>query len=186
MNGTAVFNTAPRSALRAVCALFFAVALAGCGFHMQGATPLPQGIDAMHVAYHNDYRVGDPPVVSALKQRLRRQHLLGSIDAAAQLEIASIQTSQRVVSVSPVNGDAAEVAITTRVVFNYSVNDADQLSGETLSATRNFSIDDTQRLSSEEQRNRLLSDMQQNLANLILERVAQSNRKLAGGSDAGS
>lgn len=184
MNGTAVSIAAPRLARRAVCALFFAVMLAGCGFHMQGATPLPKGIDAMHVSYHNDYRVGDPPVVSALKQRLRRQHLLGNMDAAAQLEIASIQTTQRVVSVSPVNGDAAEVAVTMRVVFNYSVNGADQLSGETLSATRNYSIDDTQRLSSEEQRDQLLSDMQQNLANLILERVAQSNRKLA--VDAGS
>lgn len=154
------------------------LSLAGCGFHMQGASPLPKGISSMHVSYSNAYQVGDPPVVTALKQRLRRQHLLGDADAPAQLDIVSVGSSQRIVAVSPVDGYAAEYALTTRVVFNYSVHGAKQLSGETLSATRDYSVSDTQRLSSESERRQLLTEMQKNLANRILERIAQANDKL--------
>lgn len=159
-------------------ALLTLFALAGCGFHLQGASPLPQGISSMHVSYTSNYTVGDPPLVSALKQRLRRQHLLGDIDAPAQLDIVGVDNSQRIVSVSPVDGDAAEYALTTQVVFNYSVNGAEQLSGETLSATRDYSVSDTQRLSSEGQRQQTLTQMQNDLANLIFERIARVNDKL--------
>lgn len=132
----------------------------------------------MHVSYSNDYRVGDPPVVTALKQRLRRQHLLGDVDAPAQLDIVNVENSQRIVSVSPVDGNAAEYALTTQVVFNYSVNGAEQLSGETLSTTRDYSVSGTQPLSSEGERDQLLTEMQKNLANMIFERIAQTNDKL--------
>lgn len=160
----------------AVLALF---ALAGCGFHLQGASPLPDGISSMHVSYNDNYRVSTPPLVTALKARLRRQHLLGDTDAPAQLDVVSVDNSRRLVSVSPIDGDAAEYAVTTQVVFNYSVNGAEQLSEETLSTTRNYSVSDTQRLSSEGERRQLLIEMQGNLANMMFERIARSNHKLA-------
>lgn len=170
--------TSMRRATVRLVVLAALLALAGCGFHLQGATPLPDGVSSMYVSYHDNYRVGDPPLVSALKQRLRRQHLLGDVDAPAQLDIVSVDNSQRVVSVSPVDGDAAEYELTTQVTFNYSVNGAEQLSGQTLSTTRDYSVSDTQRLSSEGERDQLLEEMQQDLANLIFERIAQSNHKL--------
>ncbi|MES1954671.1 LPS assembly lipoprotein LptE [Salinisphaera hydrothermalis] len=186
MTGHASFSAAAAARHAVwVLAVLALCALAGCGFHLQGASPLPKGISSMYVSYHDNYRVGDPPVVAALKQRLRRQHLLGDADAPAQLDIVNVENSQRVVSVSPVDGNAAEYAVTTQVVFNYSVNGAEQLSGATLSTTRNYSVSANQRLSSEGERDELLKGMQQDLANLILERIAQANQKLDTSSQTG-
>ncbi|WP_424821337.1 LPS assembly lipoprotein LptE [Salinisphaera sp.] len=178
MIGHVPLSATLRSRAARVSAMLALLALAGCGFHLQGASPLPAGISSVHVSYHDNYRVGDPPLVSALKQRLRRQHLLGDIDAPAELRIVRVENSQRIVSVSPVDGNVAEYALTTRVVFNYSVNGAEQLSGATLSTTRDYSVSATQRLSSEGEHDQLLSQMQHDLANLILERMAEANDKL--------
>lgn len=156
-----------------------AVALSGCGFHLQGASPLPAGVDAMYVSYNDDYRVGDPPLVQTLQQRLRERGLLGAVDAPATLDIQRIDNRQRVVSVSPLDGRVAEYELTTQVAFDYRVNGADQLNNETLSVTRNYSFDDTERLAAEAEQRALLTTMHEELANLILLRIAGANDRLA-------
>lgn len=153
------------------------VMLAGCGFHLQGASPLPNGIDTMYVSYSDDYRVGDPPLVETLRQRLRERHALGDTSAPARLAIEAIGNSQRIVSVSPVDGRVAEYEVTTQVVFDYDVNGASQLDNETLKISRNYSFDDTERLAAEQEQSELLTDMHKELANLILLRVATANDK---------
>jgi len=162
------------------------LALSGCGFHLQGASPLPQGIDAMYVDYNDDYRVGSPPLVERLQQRLREQGLLGEVDAPAQLDIQRIDNQQRIVSVSPIDGRVAEYELTTRVVFDYSVNGATQLSNETLSVTRNYSFDDTERLAAEAEQRELLTSMHEELANLMFVRIARANDRLVTGADDGA
>lgn len=166
-----------RTALLAALAL--APALGGCGFHLQGASPLPRGIDKLSVSYHDNYTVGDPEVVTALRERLRRQHLLGSDDAPAALDIVSVQRSQRTIAVSPIDGDSAVYELSVRVVFNYSVRGSRQLTGATVAATRDYTADATQRLSSDDERYHTLDQMQDDLANRILERIARHNDQLA-------
>ncbi|MES1926202.1 LPS assembly lipoprotein LptE [Salinisphaera sp. T31B1] len=163
-----------RLALAGACMLV----LSGCGFHLQGATPLPDGVDSMYVNYNDDYRVGDPPLVETLQQRLREQGLLGQVDAPAQLDIRRIDNQQRIVSVSPLDGRVAEYELTTRVVFDYTVNGATQLSNETLSVTRNYSFDDTERLAAEAEQRDLLTRMHEELANLIFTRIGTVNDTL--------
>ena len=46
--------------------LVVTLSLAGCGFHLMGASPLPEGVDRMYVSYSDDYQVGDPPLVETL------------------------------------------------------------------------------------------------------------------------
>jgi len=162
--------------------LLVAFALSGCGFHMQGASPLPEGIDAMHVSYNDDYRVAEPPLVQTLEQRLRERGLLGRGNAPAQLDIEQVDNHQRIVSVSPVDGRVAEYELTTQVRFDYSVNGASQLDNETLSVTRNYSFDDTERLAAETEQRDLLTSMHQELANLMLLRIAGANERLVRGS----
>lgn len=152
--------------------------LAGCGFHLQGASPLPEGIESMYVSYSDAYRVAEPPLVETLRQRLRERKVLGGAGAPARLAIETIENRQRIVSVSPVDGRVAEYELTTEVSFDYSVKGADQLSGETLRVTRNYSFDDTERLAAEQEQSELLTAMHEELANLILLRVASANEKL--------
>ena len=153
--------------------------LAGCGFHLMGASPLPDGIDRMYVSYSDNYRVGDPPLVETLRQRLRERHVLGDSSAPARLAIDEIDNRQRIVSVSPVDGQVAEYELTTEVAFDYEVNGATQLDNETLSVTRSYSFDNTERLGAEQEQSELLTSMHEELANLILLRVASANEKLA-------
>ncbi|GAB3680310.1 LPS-assembly lipoprotein LptE [Salinisphaera aquimarina] len=181
MSQTEIVKTrAPaRFGLWAMLTLVAGLGLAGCGFHLQGASPLPKGIDAMYVSYNDDYRVGDPPLVETLQQRLRERGLLGEVDAPAQLDIQRIDNRQRIVSVSPVDGRVAEYELTTQVLFDYSVNGATQLANEQLSVTRDYSFDDTERLAAEAEQRDLLTSMHEELANLVLLRIADANGKLA-------
>lgn len=152
--------------------------LSGCGFHLQGKSPLPDGVNSMYVSYSDNYRVETPPLVTTLRERLRRQDLLGDSDAPAQLVIHGLTNSQRLMSVSPVDSDAAEYQLTSTVRFSYRVNGADQLSDQKLSASRNYSVDQNQRLSSDSEQQSLLTSMQKQLANLIFIRIARANGKL--------
>lgn len=163
-----------------VVASIFTLLLAGCGFHMMGASPLPEGVDRMYVSYSDDYQVGDPPLVETLRQRLRERHVLGDSGAPARLAIRGIENRQRIISVSPVDGQVAEYELTTTVVFDYTVNDASQLQNERLSVSRSYSFDNTERLAAEQEQRELLTAMHEELSNLILLRVATANEKLAG------
>ena len=109
------------------------------------------------------------------------QGLLGAVDAPAQLDIQRLDNRQRIVSVSPIDGRVAEYELTTRVVFDYTVNGATQLSNETLSVTRNYSFDDTERLAAEAEQRDLLTSMHEELANLVFIRIARANDRLVAG-----
>ncbi|MDA3919260.1 MAG: LPS assembly lipoprotein LptE [Salinisphaera sp.] len=164
------------AALMAVLVLL--AVLGGCGFHLQGSSPLPDGVDSMYVSYNDPYRVDTPPLVTRLRERLRRQHLLGETDAPAQLIINHLVNDSRLMSVSPVDSTAVEYEISTQVNFSYRVNGADQLSDQTLTVTRDYSVDQGQRLSVDAEQESLLTSMQKELANLILIRIAEVNHKL--------
>ena len=172
-------SAAAMRVLRAGSLASFILVLAGCGFHLQGNSPLPEGIDAMDVTYSDDYRAGEPPLVTDLRQRLRERGVLGESDAPARLHIRNVENQQAILTVSPVDGRVSEYELTARAVFDYSVNGADQLSGQQMSITRDYSFNDTERLAAEAEQRDLLESMQQELANLILLRIAEINGRLA-------
>ncbi len=145
--------------------------LAGCGFHLQGSQPLPDGIGSLYVAYSNDYQVGQPPLVDTLEQRLRERGLLGGPGADAKVLIERIDNRQRIVSVSPIDGRVAEYELTTEVVFDYIVNGRARLDNENLFVTRFYSFDDTARLAAEAEQDDLLTSMHRQLADRILFRI---------------
>lgn len=160
-----------------VAGLAAAGLLTGCGFHMEGASPLPSGVSRMHVSYYNAYQVDRPPLVKALKQRLRRQHRLGGPDAPATLDILSVSTRGNLAAVSPVDASAAVEALTTRVVFDYTVNGKKFLSHATLSDSQTYTVSPGQRLAGETERQRLTAELQRDLANRIFERIERANRQ---------
>lgn len=167
-----------RGRLASLLVIGMLLGLGGCGFHLQGQSPLPDGVQSMHVSYNDNYRVETPPLVTTLRERLRRQQLLGDSDAPAQLVIHDLTNGQRLRSVSPVDSDTAEYRLTSKVRFSYRVNGADQLSDQTLSVSRNYSVDQSQRLSSDAEQQSLLTSMQKELSDLIFIRIAQANDKL--------
>lgn len=170
------------------CSRYLGIALAlltlvGCGFHLQGRSPFPKGISSVYVDYEDDYRVGVPQLVKSLEQRLRLQNLLGDSDAPARLDITRVENKQRLSSVSPVNSDSAEYALTAKVRFDYTVDGHKLLSGQELSVTRTYTVAEAQKLSSEGERNEMAKAMQRYLVDQLLERVARANEKLQTDTD---
>lgn len=172
------FKSQHRGRVASLLVIGLLLGLGGCGFHLQGQSPLPDGVASMHVSYSSDYRVETPPLVTTLRERLRRQDLLGDSDAPAQLVIHKLSNGQRRMSVSPVDSDTAEYQLTSTVRFSYRVNGADQLADQSLSVSRNYSVDQSQRLSSDAEQQSLLSSMQKELSDLIFIRIARANDKL--------
>lgn len=158
------------------------LAISGCGFHLRGHSPLPEGVNAIHVTYSDPYSVGDPTVVQALRQRLRERGLLGGSDAPATLAIRNVRDQRGVTAVTPRTGNVAIYEVTTTVRFSYSVRGATQIANETVSISREYSLNAAQRLASITQRNKLVDAMQRQLVDTIFLRIAAYNRQLDGNS----
>lgn len=155
----------------AALSLLLVLLLAGCGFHLQGDYRLPQGVDALYVAYDNAYRPGEPPLVDALQQRLRTRGVLGGPDADGRLVINNIRNGGRIVSISPIDGDVAEYELRSTVVFDYIVDGKAVLSDERFTVARFYSYNDTAPLAAEAERRDLLMRMHEQLASRILFRI---------------
>lgn len=157
----------------ALLALLLVLLLAGCGFHLQGDYQLPEGVDALYVAYDNAYQPGEPPLVEALQRRLRTRGVLGGADANARLAITAIDNGRRIVSISPIDGGVAEYELRSSAVFDYIVDGKAILSGERFTVTRFYSYNDTARLAAEAEQHDLLTRMHEQLADRILFRINQ-------------
>lgn len=156
-----------------LCAGVIVLLLAGCGFHLQGHYQLPAGVEALYVAHSNAYRVGQPPLVRALRQRLRVAGLLGGPGADARVVIERIDNGRRIVSVSPIDGDVAEYQLRSAVVFDYIVKGRTRLDDAQFAVTRFYSYNDTAHLAAQAEKRALLKRMQQQLADRILLRINQ-------------
>src|SRR5699024_12656004 len=107
--------------------------------------------------------------------RRLRQHLLAGPDTPAQLRIVSVRNSQDNVSRSSLNRNVVERSLTSKVVFDYSVDGQRRLSNNSLSETRYFSVAETQRLAQSNQRQTLTEKMQRAIADRILARIARNS-----------
>lgn len=147
------------------------LALAGCGFRLQGSAPLPADVEAVRVAYEQPYGVAAPPLILILEQRLRSRGALGGADADAVLRIAELNTRRRLLAVSPEDASGAVYELETEVVFDFRVGGDTRLARESLTVRREYSFDDTARLAAEAERDDLSKAMQAELADLILLRL---------------
>lgn len=151
-----------------VVTLALALPLAGCGFRLQGAAPLPAGVDDVRIVHQQPYRVAEPPLVLILERRLRARGALGGADAGAVLRIAELNSRRRLLAVSPEDARGAVYELETEVVFDFLVDGETRLTHESLTVRREYSVDDTARLAAEAEREDLIEAMHAELANLIL------------------
>lgn len=159
--------------------------MAGCGFHLRGSRPLPPALQAIRVRIDQPYRVGSPPLVDALQDRLRDRGALAEGGDAAVLRILDLRLQKRVLSVSPVDGRAVEYELTTAADFNLRKNGKELVPRQTLSVQKAYSFDNTERLASEGEEDDLLASMQADLADLILLRIETALRAGASGQGGG-
>ena len=147
-----------------------AALLAGCGFHLQGRTPLPAVVRQPFVEA--------PDRQSDFVQYLRHALLSNGAQLTAERNQASAvvsilrdNVSRRVLSVSATN-QPNQYEVTYTVGFTVSAAGKELLPPQEVSATRTYSFDERILLAKNHEEEILRQDMARDLADMVMRRLA--------------
>jgi LPS-assembly lipoprotein len=162
-----------RAAKAGLFVLALACALAACGFHVRGDTPLPFATLAI-VGGEGSSLVVD------LKRTLRGNAKVRIVDkpdqAEATLYIVNNQNDKSILTLSG-GGRVREFQLTQKVVFRVAnVAGAEWLPTAEINVRRDFSYNDTQALAKENEERLLLADMQADVVQQLVRRLSLAKR----------
>jgi len=147
-----------------------AVLLAGCGFHLQGRTPLPAVVRQPFVEA--------PDRQSDFVQYLRHALISNGAQLTPEREQASAvvsilrdNVSRRVLSVSVTN-QPNQYEVTYTVGFTVNAAGKELLPPQEVSATRTYSFDERILLAKNHEEEILRQDMARDLADMVMRRLA--------------
>ena len=139
-----------------------AAVVAGCGFHLQGHSPLPAALKTPYLEVQDRQ--------SDFTQSLRHALISNGAQLADRREQASAVVSivkenflKRTLVISP-NNQAAEYEITYVITFAVSTGDKQLLQPQELTATRSYSFDERLLLAKGHEEDQLRADMARDLA----------------------
>lgn len=160
---------AVRAALLAAC-----VALAGCGFRMMGApASTAPGLSRVYIDYSSGYTVARPHLLNALRRDLqaRGTRVVDQPDQqTAVLNIGSVGASERISAVGT-SGYAKQYELTEHVRFSLSRGGKRLVGPVTLSRSQDYAYTASARLATEQERQRLERQLQENLAAAMLRHI---------------
>jgi LPS-assembly lipoprotein len=145
--------------------------LLGCGFHLEGRTPLPAVLKAAYVQAQ-DQR-------SDFVQSLRKAMLISGAHptddkprATAIVSIVKDEVTRRVLSVSAANRPT-EYEVTYTVQFSVEAGDKTLLANQEVSSTRSYSFDERLLLAKQHEEAVLREAMAKELADIVMRRLAR-------------
>ena len=160
---------APRTGALAA-ALAAASLLAGCGFHLEGHTPLPPLVKRPYLEA--------PDRQSDFVRSLRHALLVNGAQLAQERGAGSVVVSivkdsfvRRVLSVSALN-QPNEYEVTYTVGFTVISRDRELLPAQEVSATRSYSFDERLQLAKRHEEDVLRQDMARDLAERVMRRLS--------------
>ncbi|MDH3692993.1 MAG: LPS assembly lipoprotein LptE [Gammaproteobacteria bacterium] len=156
--------------LRLIVVLLATLALMqACGFHLRGKVDLPERLTSFHV----DGK--DPDLVAELQDALEfsgAEIVDGDAGATAVLELTDIAFLREVRSVDE-RGLATSYNLRYRVRFKIEENNGEELLKETtITLSRFLNFDSSQILQAEEEQEFLREDMQRDMVQRIMQRLA--------------
>jgi LPS-assembly lipoprotein len=153
----------------AVLATVFTVAVAGCGFHLQGSGTLPPALAKTYLrspSPHSDFLAS---LTEAL--RLRGTEVVTAREQAeAVLEVTVDQTGQRVLSVTARN-IPREYEVYYAVTFSLLVGQERLIDSESLVVTRSYTYDETEVLAKASEEQILREALADDLARRVVRRI---------------
>jgi len=155
-------NTARRRLLKAGAALAASAMLAGCGFHLRG--PQPLAFSTLHVSVSEFSDLG-----SAIRRKVENSGTTTVTENANERgrEILSLTSS----------GTVREYQLTQRIRFRLIDNKNVELIPPTnISGQREYTFDDEEVLGKEQEEALLYRDMQADLVQQIMRRLAAYRR----------
>ncbi|HXZ60426.1 MAG TPA: LPS assembly lipoprotein LptE [Steroidobacteraceae bacterium] len=147
------------------------LALGGCGFHLEGRTPLPASVKTPYL--QTEDRQSD--FMQSLERALRANgaQLAPQKDkASAVVSILKDSVKQRVLSVSNLN-EPNEYELTYTVSFSVTAGDKELLPAQEISTTRSYSFDARLLLAKGHEADILRGAMAQDLADMVMRRLAR-------------
>jgi LPS-assembly lipoprotein len=142
------------------------MALAGCGFHLEGSAPLPAEVKRPYLEA--------PDHQSDFVQDLRRSLLSNGAhlqqaktDSSAVVSILKDSFSKRVLSVSA-NNQPNEYEITYTVRVSVTAGDKELLPAQDVTATRTYSFSEPLLLAKGHEEDSLREDMAKDLAERVM------------------
>jgi LPS-assembly lipoprotein len=155
----------------AMLALSGLLALGGCGFHLEGRTPLPERVRTPYLEAQDRQ--------SDFVQSLERALLANGAQLAPQKDQASVVVTilqdavkPRVLSVSNLN-QPNEYELTYTVSFSVTAGGQELLPPQELSTTRSYSFDAHLLLAKGHEADVLRGAMAQDLAQMVMRRLAR-------------
>lgn len=151
-------------------AMLAAFVLTGCGFHLEGHTPLPAAVRTPYVEA--------PDRQSDFVQNLRHVLLANGAQlvpdrtkASAVVSILKDDVVRRVLSVSALN-QPNEYEVTYTVGFSVTVGDKELLPAQEVTAIRTYSFDERLLLAKGHEEDTLRRDMARDLAERVMRRLS--------------
>jgi LPS-assembly lipoprotein len=145
-------------------------ALVGCGFHLEGRTPLPESMKSAYVQATD--------MQTDFAQSLRKALLTSGARPPAEKRSASSIVNileddvvRRTLSVSAQN-KPNEYEITYNVRFSVTSGDQELLAPQDISATRSYSFDETRLLAKEHEEAILRQAMAHDLADRVIRQLS--------------
>jgi LPS-assembly lipoprotein len=161
---------APQPGPRLLLVVCAALALASCGFHLQGRQPLPAAFAYTFVETRDEQ--------TDFVQDLRRALIAAGSDviptkgsSGAVIEVHADELTERILSVSARN-IPTEYELTYRVRFSVMSGGQTLIDKEEISATRDISFDETQLLAKEREQEILREALARDLVALVMRRIA--------------
>ncbi len=145
------------------------LALAGCGFHLQGAGALPAAMGKTYVTSPHAHSEFLQTLTDTLRQR-GTEVLREPEESAAVLDIAADDTGQRVLSVSARN-IPREYEVYYTVTFSLKLAGENVIDHETLVVTRSYTFDETQVLAKAAEEDVLRRALAEDLARRVVRRI---------------
>ena len=146
------------------------LAVAACGFHLQGRAPLPKAFKISYIEAKD--RQSD--FVQGLRKALiinGAQIAQGSTDASAVVHVLHDELTERVLAVSATNLPR-EYELTYTVRFSVSAGAADLLAAQEVSATRDFSFDEHVLLAKDNEEAILRQALAHDLVDVVMRRLS--------------
>ncbi len=156
--------------LRMLGVLLAAAVMAGCGFHLKGAAPLPAGVRNIYLATSDELS----PFAIELQRALRDSGatLATSAEGAdAIIRVSQDRTGRRVLSVSSRNTPQEYQVF---YVIGYSIDRGDKqaIAPQEIELTRSYSFSESELLAKQREETILRDAMARDLADLVVRRLA--------------
>jgi len=161
--------TCMHRSLKLTLVLAMALLLAGCGFRLQGASVLPEGLGRVHVAARDELSAFAVELFRGL-ERAGAQRATTPAEADATVRVTVDRTGRRVLSVSTRN-TPQEFEIFYVVEYSIDAGGEQVVPPQRLELTRNISFDESQLLAKDREEEILRDAMARDLAGLVLRRL---------------